>query len=125
MCLNIWPVNHKYQLNTGSSVIVTLIFHLSIFGRELLSVSGALVITWTPWASLVIIRSIIRDESFLEKTNGIYNFSYFFTYINSTVNPLCYALASRTFASSFYKIICCKCRHFKQRSISLNSLREL
>ena len=118
------------ELNIRNPIQVRPKFHTYILffvieGSFISFVAGALVITWTPWASLVIIRSIIRDESFLEKTNGIYNFSYFFTYINSTVNPLCYALASRTFASSFYKIIFCKCRHFKKRSISLNSLREL
>ncbi|XP_071801775.1 muscarinic acetylcholine receptor M2-like isoform X1 [Asterias amurensis] len=72
--------------------------------KTLTFILGAFFITWSPYSTMVIIMgycpTCIPDP--------LYQFSYYLCYINSTINPLCYAFANELFRATFYKILSCK-----------------
>ena len=72
--------------------------------RTLTFILGAFFITWSPYSTIAIIYgycpSCVPEE--------LYHFSYYLCYINSTINPLCYAFANELFRSTFHKILTCK-----------------
>ena len=75
--------------------------------RTLTFILGAFFITWSPYSTIVIIMAWCETCV----PDALYHFSYYLCYINSTINPLCYAFANELFRASFHKILTCKtCR---------------
>lgn len=69
--------------------------------RTLTFILGAFFITWSPYSTIVIVLSWYKSPHL----TMLYQFSYYLCYINSTVNPLCYAFANELFRNTFYKIL--------------------
>ena len=75
--------------------------------RTLTFILGAFFITWSPYSTIVIIMAWCETCVPM----ALYHFSYYLCYINSTINPLCYAFANELFRASFHRILTCKtCR---------------
>ncbi|XP_038061008.1 muscarinic acetylcholine receptor M2-like [Patiria miniata] len=72
--------------------------------RMLSLIIAALIITWLPWAVLVIVINICQDclPEFLYAVSFV---SVFLGYMNSTLNPFCYAIADRRFRRAFREIL--------------------
>ncbi|XP_033102879.1 muscarinic acetylcholine receptor M1-like [Anneissia japonica] len=79
--------------------------------RTLIAILLAFVITWTPYSVLVIVNAL--------KPGGVnarlYTISYWGCYLNSTINPICYALCNMNFRRAFKQILTCKFRKKHQR----------
>ncbi|XP_072167983.1 muscarinic acetylcholine receptor M2-like [Diadema setosum] len=75
--------------------------------RTLTFILGAFFITWSPYSTIVIIMAWCETCVPMP----LYHFSYYLCYINSTINPLCYAFANELFRASFHRILTCQtCR---------------
>ncbi|XP_022088588.1 muscarinic acetylcholine receptor M3-like isoform X2 [Acanthaster planci] len=120
------PLRHQYQPNSNGkkrSSIITFrssgrkyeVKRRSVKGerqsrserkatRTLTFILGAFFITWSPYSTVVMIKGYCPDCV----PDALYHFSYYLCYINSTVNPLCYAFANELFRATFYKILTCK-----------------
>ena len=72
--------------------------------RTLTFILGAFFITWSPYSTVVMIMGYCPHCVPIQ----LYEFSYYLCYINSTINPLCYAFANELFRATFYKILSCK-----------------
>ncbi|XP_038073814.1 muscarinic acetylcholine receptor M3-like isoform X2 [Patiria miniata] len=125
------PLRHQYQPNSNGkkrSSIITFrssgrkyeVKRRSVKGerqsrserkatRTLTFILGAFFITWSPYSTMVMIMGYCPDCVPMP----LYEFSYYLCYINSTINPLCYAFANELFRATFYKILTCKA--FKRR----------
>lgn len=74
------------------------------------------IITWTPYNILVLLKPFTAatgggnaDSGNKEwMAQGVWDFFYYLCYINSTINPVCYALCNATFRMTYVRILKCK-----------------
>lgn len=78
------------------------------------------IITWTPYNILVLLKPFTAatggddaggnqaDSNKEWVTQGMWDFFYYLCYINSTINPVCYALCNATFRMTYVRILKCK-----------------
>ena len=68
--------------------------------RTISFILGAFVICWTPYHIVIIIYAYCNDCVNLT----FYEFTYWLCYMNSPINPFCYALSNKQFKTAFLKI---------------------
>lgn len=72
--------------------------------RTLTFILGAFFLTWSPYSTIAIVYGYSPESV----PDELYHFAYYLCYINSTINPLCYAFANELFRNTFHKILTCR-----------------
>jgi len=72
------------------------------------------LVTWTPYNVLAVMKAILgsANEEFIPQF--VWDISYCLCYLNSTINPFCYALCNATFRKTYVRILTCKWGSGKQ-----------
>ncbi|XP_067013307.1 muscarinic acetylcholine receptor DM1 [Anabrus simplex] len=71
------------------------------------------IITWTPYNILVLLKPLTACTKCIPQE--LWDFFYYLCYINSTINPVCYALCNASFRRTYVRILTCKW-HNRNRS---------
>lgn len=64
------------------------------------------IITWTPYNILVLLKPVTAPSDRIPPQ--AWDFFYYLCYINSTINPMCYALCNASFRRTYLRILQCK-----------------
>ncbi|XP_040563560.1 muscarinic acetylcholine receptor DM1 [Lepeophtheirus salmonis] len=84
--------------------------------KTLSAILLAFIVTWTPYSVLTVLNAVLGKETadvYIPPT--LWDFAYYLCYINSTVNPVLYALCNAAFRRTYVRILTCRWRaRFRQ-----------
>lgn len=76
--------------------------------RTITFILGAYILCWTPYHIMVLIIGVC-DGGWNCVNMKLYQFTYWLCYLNSPINPFCYALANQQFKKTFLRILRLDC----------------
>ena len=96
-CLNVLPFVFSEKKNERKAA------------KTLSAILLAFIVTWTPYSVLTVANAFLGKES-ADKyiPSVVWDFSYYLCYINSTVNPVLYALCNAAFRRRYVRILTCR-----------------
>lgn len=74
--------------------------------KTLSAILLSFIITWTPYNILVLLKPLTTCTKCIPPE--LWDFFYALCYINSTINPMCYALCNASFRRTYVRILTCK-----------------
>jgi len=104
------------ERNGGKRSPVTIPSSEKKAGRTLSAILLAFFITWLPYNVCAVYWAFSKGCIPQE----VWDAAYYLCYINSTINPFCFALCNKTFRKTFVQLLSCEKRR-SNVSISLNT----
>jgi len=84
--------------------------------KTLSAILLSFIITWTPYNILVLLKPLTTCTRCIPQE--LWDFFYALCYLNSTINPVCYALCNASFRRTYVRILTCKWQSRNREAIS-------
>lgn len=84
--------------------------------KTLSAILLSFIITWLPYNILVLIKPITSYAKSIPKQ--LWDLFYALCYINSTINPVLYALCNASFRRTYIRILTCKWQSRRSEAVS-------
>ena len=84
--------------------------------KTLSAILLAFIMTWTPYNILVLLRTVLSEDDPIPA--ALWDMAYYLCYINSTINPMCYALCNASFRRTYVRILTCKWDNSRRQAVN-------
>lgn len=84
--------------------------------KTLSAILLSFIITWTPYNILVLLKPLTTCINCIPQE--LWDCVYALCYLNSTINPVCYALCNASFRRTYVRILTCKWHNRNREGIS-------
>ncbi|CAG7731765.1 unnamed protein product [Allacma fusca] len=84
--------------------------------KTLSAILLAFIVTWTPYNILVLLRTVLSNDDPIPSV--LWDMAYYLCYINSTINPMCYALCNASFRRTYVRILTCKWDNSRRQAVN-------